>query len=147
MNTVLCAVRGVAKAAWSLGLMTSEDYTRVAAVKGLRGSRLPSGRALSAGEVTALFDACFDDERAAGRRDAAILALLLGAGLRRAECAGLALSDYNPGSSEREGARQGRQATAHAVRGKRRSGVKGLVNGARRLVGPSTLPSAEGRRN
>jgi site-specific recombinase XerD len=97
VNTVLSAVRGVAKAAWSLGLLTSEDYTRIAAVKGLRGSRLPSGRALSAGEVTALFDACFDDEKAAGRRDAAILALLLGAGLRRAECADLGLSDYTPG--------------------------------------------------
>lgn len=94
LNGVLSAVRGAAKAAWSLGLTTSEDYTRIAAVKGLRGSRLPSGRALSAGEVAALFDACFDDESAAGRRDAAILALLLGAGLRRAECADLALSDY-----------------------------------------------------
>lgn len=94
VNTFLCAVRGAAKAAWSLGLMTSEDYTRIAAVKGLRGSRLPSGRALSAGEVTALFNACDDDESAAGRRDAAILALLLGAGLRRAECADLNLSDY-----------------------------------------------------
>lgn len=96
VNATLAALRGVAKAAWSLDLLSGEDYNRIAAVKGLRSSRLPSGRALTVGEVTALFDACYDDKTAAGRRDAAILALLLGAGLRRAECAALALSDYNP---------------------------------------------------
>lgn len=95
INATLAAIRGVAKAAWSLDLLTGDDYNRIAAVKGLRASRLPSGRALTIGEVTALFDACYDDKTAAGRRDAAILALMLGAGLRRAECAALALSDYS----------------------------------------------------
>ena len=100
VNATLAAVRGVAKTAWALDLLSGEEYNRVAAVKGLRSSRLPSGRALTIGEVTALFDACFDDKTAAGRRDAAILALLLGAGLRRAESAALALSDYSPESRE-----------------------------------------------
>lgn len=100
VNAALAALRGVAKAAWALDLLTGEDYNRIAAVKGLRSSRLPSGRALTVGEVTALFDACYDDKTAAGRRDAAILALLLGAGLRRAECAGLALTDYSPESQD-----------------------------------------------
>jgi site-specific recombinase XerD len=95
VNATLAALRGTAKAAWALGLLSSDTYSRIAAVKGLRASRLPSGRALSAGEVAALFDVCFNDETAAGRRDAAILALLLGAGLRRTECADLAVSDYN----------------------------------------------------
>ncbi len=98
VNATLAAVRGVAKAAWGLNLLTSEDYTRIAAVKGLRSSRLPSGRALSHGEVTALFDACYDDKTSAGRRDAAILALLLGAGLRRDECAKLQFSNYSDSS-------------------------------------------------
>jgi site-specific recombinase XerC len=100
INATLAAVRGVAKAAWALDLLSGDDYNRIAAVKGLRSSRLPSGRALTIGEVTALFDACFDDTTAAGRRDAAILALLLGAGLRRAECAALALSDYSAESAD-----------------------------------------------
>jgi integrase/recombinase XerC len=95
INATLAAVRGTVKAAWALGLLSSETYSRIAAVKGLRASRLPSGRALTAGEVAALFDVCFNDESPAGRRDAAILALLLGAGLRRAECADIALSDYD----------------------------------------------------
>ncbi len=96
VNTTLAAIRGTAKAAWSLDLLSSDTYSRIAAIKGLRAFRLPSGRALSIGEVTALFDACFEDETPAGRRDAAILALLLGAGLRRTECADLAVSDYTP---------------------------------------------------
>jgi site-specific recombinase XerC len=100
VNATLAAVRGVAKAAWALDLLSGEDYSRIAAVKGLRSSRLPSGRALTVGEVTALFDACYDDKTAAGRRDAAILALLLGAGLRRAECAVLTLSDYSRESAD-----------------------------------------------
>jgi site-specific recombinase XerC len=100
VNATLAALRGVAKAAWSLNLLHGDDYNRIAAVKGLRSSRLPSGRALTVGEVTVLFDACYDDKTAAGRRDAAILALLLGAGLRRAECADLALTDYNSESRD-----------------------------------------------
>jgi len=100
VNATLAAIRGVAKAAWSLGIFSGEDYNRIATVKGLRSSRLPSGRALTIGEVTALFDACYEDKTAAGRRDAAILALLLGAGLRRAECAALSLSDYNAESRD-----------------------------------------------
>lgn len=100
VNATLAAVRGVAKSAWALDLLSGEDYNRIAAVKGLRSSRLPSGRALTVGEVTALFDACYDDKTAAGRRDAAILTLLLGAGLRRAECAALSLSDYSTESAE-----------------------------------------------
>jgi site-specific recombinase XerC len=100
VNATLAALRGVAKVAWSLNLLHGDDYNRIAAVKGLRSSRLPSGRALTVGEVTALFDACYADKTAAGRRDAAILALLLGAGLRRAECAALSLSDYSRESAD-----------------------------------------------
>lgn len=95
VNATLAAIRGVAKSAWALDLISGDDYNRIAAVKGPRSSRLPSGRALTIGEVTALFDACYQDKTAAGRRDAAMLALLLGAGLRRAECAALALGDYH----------------------------------------------------
>jgi integrase/recombinase XerD len=80
VNATLAAIRGVAKASWSLGLFSSDTYSRIAAVKGLRASRLPSGRALTAGEVTALFNDCYEDLTPAGRRDAAILVLLLGAG-------------------------------------------------------------------
>ncbi|MFN2509962.1 MAG: tyrosine-type recombinase/integrase [Pyrinomonadaceae bacterium] len=75
--------------------MTSEDRMRIEAVKGIKGTRLPAGRALSVGEVSALFNVCASDATPAGARDAAMLALLLGAGLRRAECAALTMDNYD----------------------------------------------------
>jgi integrase/recombinase XerD len=64
----------------------------------VRGSRLPRGRALQPGEIRSLFAACEDDDQkkpAMAARDAAILALLYGSGLRRAEAVGLELADYD----------------------------------------------------
>ena len=56
----------------------------------------PPGRSLSRGELRALFSSCALDSTPAGVRDAAILGVLYGAGLRRVELASLALSDYHP---------------------------------------------------
>jgi site-specific recombinase XerC len=100
VNATLSALRGVARAAWQLGRMTVEDYHRIVGVKNVRGSRLPAGRALTSGEISALLDTCAGDESAAGARDAAIVALLYGAGLRRSEAAGLALSHYDSTAGE-----------------------------------------------
>jgi site-specific recombinase XerD len=96
VNATLCALRGVARAAWHLGQMNAEDYQRIVDVRSVRGHRLPAGRALAQGEIAALFEACARDQTAAGARDAAALALLAGAGLRRSECAALDTSDYTP---------------------------------------------------
>ena len=78
--------------------MSAEDFQRAADLEPVRDSRLPRGRALQPGEVRGLFAACEDDDRkkpAIAPRDAAILALLYGSGLRRAEAVGLELSDYD----------------------------------------------------
>ncbi len=76
--------------------MKAEDYRRAVDVRNVKGSTLPRGRALSTGEITALFHVCMEDETAAGPRDAAIMAVLYAGGLRRAEAIGLDLGDYNP---------------------------------------------------
>jgi integrase len=93
VNKALSGLRGVLREAWRLGLTTSEDYRRAADLEAVQGESLPSGRALTAGELKALLGACSADETAAGARDAALLALLYGAGLRRSEAVALDVSD------------------------------------------------------
>jgi integrase/recombinase XerD len=82
-NRHLAALRGVLREAWRCGLISAEDRDRASDVAPIRGERLPRGRALEPGELRQLFDACADGT-ALGIRDAATLALLFGAGLRRA---------------------------------------------------------------
>lgn len=93
VNTYLAALKGVAKEAWMLRLMDVESFQHIRAVRNMRGSRLPRGRALPAEEVRQLFAACDADRSSLGVRDAAILGVLLGCGLRRSEAVGLSLSD------------------------------------------------------
>ena len=101
-NRHLAALRGVFEGVLAPWGMSAEDFQRAADLEPVRGSRLPRGRALQPGEVRALFAACEDDDRkkpAMAARDAAILALLYGSGLRRAEAVGLEVADYDRGGA------------------------------------------------
>lgn len=93
VNNYLSALKGVAKEAWMLKLMDVESFQHIRAVRNLRGSRLPRGRALLPEEVRQLFAVCDADRSSMRPRDAALLAVLLGCGLRRSEAVGLNLSD------------------------------------------------------
>ena len=93
VNTYLSALKGVAKEAWMLRLMDVESFQHIRAVRNLRGSRLPRGRALPPEEIRALFGACEADDSSIGVRDAAMLGVILGCGLRRSEVVSLDLRD------------------------------------------------------
>ena len=99
-NRMLSSLRGVLRESWNLGLLSAEEYQRAIRVKPVNGSRLPAGRALTAGELRTLFRACAEDDRPAGVRDAALLAVLYSAGLRRAEAVQLDMADFHPESGE-----------------------------------------------
>jgi site-specific recombinase XerD len=95
-NKKLAALRGVLKKAWKLGLMTREAYERAVDVEPIKGERLKRGRDVEAGEIKALFANCREDKQVVlGARDAAMLALLYGGGLRRSEVANLTLADWD----------------------------------------------------
>ncbi len=117
-NKILSAMRGTLKAAWQLGQMTAEDYHKAASVKSVKGERIPAGRSITQGEITALLDTCAATPT--GIRDAAIIAILYACGLRRAELVTLDLADFDTHESRL------------LVRGKRnKQRLVPVVNGAR----------------
>ena len=106
-NKALSALRGVLREAWELGQMETEHYHRTAAIRAVKGSRASqaTGRALKRPELRALIEACLvpiSPRRGApavvtdkGRRDAALVALGYGCGLRRDELASLLVGDLD----------------------------------------------------
>jgi len=100
VNAHLHALRGVARAAFGLELMSADDLQRIRDVRPITAQRLPAGRAITPGELGALMDACASDPGPAGVRDAAIIGLMVAGGLRRAEVVALNVEDYDPGSGE-----------------------------------------------
>jgi len=93
INGVLAAIRGTAQAAFAMNQMTADDLARIRLIKMARGSRLPTGRLIPLGEISHLVNACTDDPKPSGPRDAAIIGLLYIAGLRRSEVVQLNRAD------------------------------------------------------
>ena len=144
-NWMLSALRGVLKAAWKLGLMTSDDYQTAASIGRVKGETVPAGRSVPSGELVALLNTCEQD--AIGIRDAAIIAVLYACGLRRAELVNLDLAHY-------EQASHGGQLLVHGKRNKQRHVP--VVEGAARALAdwlavrgdePGALFHAVGNRN
>lgn len=85
INTYLSALKGTIREAWITKQIDTESYQQILAIRAVRGSRLTRGRALASEEIHALFRCCDEDSACKGPRDAAILAVMIGCGLRRSE--------------------------------------------------------------
>ena len=79
------AIRGVMNQAWQQNLITQDHLLKIRAVKAGGGSRLVKGRNLRRNLIRELMDACAEDPRPQGLRDAAIIAILYGSGMRKSE--------------------------------------------------------------
>ena len=107
VNKTLSALRGVLREAWELGMMETEPYHRAVAVRAVKGSSAAAatGRSLARGELRALIEACLTPRSPRkgdapvvtekGQRDAALVALGYGCGLRRDELATLRVGDLD----------------------------------------------------
>jgi integrase len=90
INVYLSAIRKLAQEAADNLLLAPELAAGVARVAGLRQAGVRAGKWLTPEEASALLSAP-DSRRLKGVRDRAVLGLLLGCGLRRAELAGLTI--------------------------------------------------------
>jgi len=136
-NKHLAALRGVLKEAWRLGSMTAEDYHRATDLPTVRGTAVLRGRALAHEELRALFEACKLQGGTRGARDAALLALAYGTGLRRAELVALDRRDYERVKSAIT-VRRGKGRTARVAYAAR--GARAAVDGWLHLRGTDEGP-------
>lgn len=89
INAVLSMLKGVALQAWELKIISDDRYLRIKNTKSIRGQRIPKRRWLKKNDIVSLLDQCLADDRVQGLRDAALLGLLYGCGLRRSEVVGI----------------------------------------------------------
>ena len=89
------AVRGVMNEAWRMSLITQEHLLRMRTVKPAPGTRLGQGRNLRRTLIREMMDVCAADPRPQGLRDAALIGILYGSGMRKSESVNLDLAQLN----------------------------------------------------
>ncbi len=112
-NKMLSALRRVLKEALRLEFMDARDFERAVDITNIKVSKELQGRCLTEGEVNALMQVCFADPTPIGYRDAALIAILRGAGLRRGEVVKLLLSDLHSGSVKVRSGKGGKDRTVY----------------------------------
>jgi site-specific recombinase XerD len=144
-NKRLSALRGVLKECWRLGYMDAEAYHRAVDLERIKGQSLPRGRALETEEIKELFKAC-GSWNTSGVRDAAMLAVLYGAGLRRAEVVALNLENVNLSTGELRVIRgKGNKDRIVYLTGGALEAVKMWIQVRGDRPGPLFLPVTKGR--
>jgi len=94
INTYIALLKGVAKEAWRQRLISTDDYLHIKDIKRVKSMRFPSGRSLPSNEIDTLIKFCSKSGSTIGVRNAAMIALAYGAGLRVHELAKLKRTDY-----------------------------------------------------
>ncbi|WP_459744627.1 site-specific integrase [Pseudomonas sp. 3A(2025)] len=89
------AIRGVMNEAWRQNLISHDQLLRIRSVKPMAGSRLSRGRNIRRSLIRELMDVCAADPRPQGRRDAAIIAILYGSGMRKSESVNIDLAQVD----------------------------------------------------
>ncbi|MFB3301774.1 tyrosine recombinase XerC [Pseudomonas sp. AMR01] len=89
------AVRGVINEAWRLSLISQDHLLKMRSVKSAPGTRLGNGRNLRRTLIREMMDACAADPRPQGLRDAAVIGILYGSGMRKSESVNLDLAQVN----------------------------------------------------
>jgi len=99
-NRILTALRRVIREGWKLGYIPEPEYRKMVDLDRIKSNTddvedALMGRALDQGEILSLMNVCGADTSIAGVRDAAIIALGYGLGLRRSEISKLELEHYS----------------------------------------------------
>ena len=89
------AMRGVMNEAWRLNLISQEHLLRMRTVKAAPGTRLGQGRNLRRSLIREMMEVCGADPRPQGLRDAAVIGILYGSGMRKSESVNLDLAQIN----------------------------------------------------
>jgi integrase len=101
-NKMLTALKRVLQEALKLELIKEKDYKGATDLRPVPGSKGLKGRALSRDEIAALLKVCQHDATPSGVRDAALIAILRGSGVRRRELVNLDLKDFDPSTGALE---------------------------------------------
>lgn len=139
-NKMLSALRGVLRACLEHGLMGQAQFDPAVGIANVPAAwQPPAVDVLSASSVRQLFRACAANPNLSGRRDAALLAIFLGSGLRRSEAAALDVGDFDSATGElRIGSPEPRKSRTVYLR---KPGAKHLLNWLKacdRTLGPAS---------
>ncbi len=89
------AVRGVMNEAWRMSLISQDHLLKMRSVKAAPGTRLSQGRNLRRTLIREMMEVCAADPRPQGLRDAAVIGILYGSGMRKSESVNLDLQQVN----------------------------------------------------
>jgi integrase len=94
IDKVLSLVRGVMRQSWLLGQISDDAFHKILEVKPLNDKRVKVGHYVEREEIAALLRTCYATGDVRGFRDAALISILVGAGLREAEAVAFSVEDY-----------------------------------------------------